>query len=161
MKNLKGSREFTTGQYMELGRMYKTVEVLLNLYNDCHSQLTWPVSMISNILYNVLSVFLCIKCHESLDAIGLAFFLYCVVLNTTMSFCLYPIQAKTFESSKHLIRSCRSQTDFNWDVRSRKELGALRPISIKIGNFFTIEKATSISVIYVVSSITFNCLIVS
>ena len=160
LKNLKGSREFTTEKYKELARIYKTLEVLQNLYNDCHSQLSWPITMIANILYNVLAAYLCIKCHESLDAIGLGMFSYCVVAQSCLSLCLYPIQAKNLESSKDLIRSWRTQTDFNWDVRSQRELGALRPISIQIWNFFTIEKVTSITVIYVVSSTTFNCLLV-
>ncbi|CAG7654947.1 unnamed protein product [Allacma fusca] len=149
----------------------------LQILNTCFNQGMRKIVMNGLFLFNFLSQSVCsysvIKFHQDLPILLLT-----GMVSTTLTWCIvefltYPLMAVLYTLSSTFIKStdflggdnynnlileCQRLSMSKLDVKIRK---SMRPLALNAGDFYRVKEETPLTVLAIVSSLTFNLLILT
>ena len=138
-------------------KTYKQLQVLNALYNNCVQDLAWPSFMLCNLSCHCLCIYIGVKLYDQVPHFVYALFSSWAVMWVLIDFVVFPHMGQTMElSAEYLYNLSDRVKRSNLD---RAVLKALRPMGIKVSYLFTMNKATVLTIIVLVSNLTINALL--
>ena len=137
-------------------KTYKQLQIMGILYNNCLSTLQWPSFILCNLSCHGLCIYILVKLLHALHpAIGIVYGSWAFIW-IILDFVMFPHMGKMKELSQDYLH-CLSVNQ-----RGKLEkvtLRSLRPLGVNVGNFFTMNKTTALTIIVIVSNLTINALL--
>ena len=138
-------------------KVYKQLQVLNALYNNCLCSLAWPSFILCDLSCHSLCIYIAVKLCGQVPLYIAVLFSSWAVLWVVIDFVIFPHMGQTRELSMEYLyrlagRDRRSKLD-------RAVLRSLRPMGIKVGYLFTMNRTTVLIIIVIVSNLTINALL--
>ena len=138
-------------------KTYKQLQVLNALYINCLSNWAWANFILSDLSCHCLCIYFAVKLYDQVPVYIAVLFSSWAVVWVAIDFVIFPHMGQTLELSAEYLyrlsgRDKRSKLD-------RVVLRSLRPMGIKVGSLFTMDRTTVLMVIVIVSNLTINALL--
>ena len=138
-------------------KTYKQLQVLNALYNNSLQDLAWPSFILCNLSCHCLCIYIAVKLYDQVPLYVSVLFSSWAVLWVVIDFVIFPHMGQTMELSVEYLYQLSGQVKrSNLD---RAMLKALRPMGIKVGYLFTMDRTTVLMIIVIVSNLTINALL--
>ena len=138
-------------------KTYKQLQVLNALYNSSLQDLAWPSFIMCNLSCHTLCIYIAAKLFDQVPLSVSVFFSSWAVMWIVIDFVVFPHMGQTMELSVEYLHQLSGQVKrSNLD---RAMLKALRPMGIKVGYLFTMNRTTVLMIIVIVSNLTINALL--
>ena len=135
---------------------YRQLELLNILYSSVLSTFQWPSFILCNLSCHVLCIYIALKLLDTLHpVIGIMYGSWGVMW-FGVDLVVFPHMGKLKEISKDCLHYLSLGRTNKLD---RAVMRSLRPLGVKVGNFFVMNKTTALTIIVIVSNLTINALL--
>lgn len=138
-------------------RIYKSLEILTIMFNNCVRDFALPLSSIFVCSVQTISLYVCIKFHAGLHFQFLAAFATCAGSAFMYELVSLPLFGKLFGSSEDFLRGQTGNMDMSKEWRKTK--GGMRVLRVSTSHCFTMDRQTVLTFISLVITTTANLLV--
>jgi len=143
-------------------KAYKRYQVLHALSDDVFGHLIWPMFVSFNVWIHGLFIYITVKMRNLKYPI-LVFFGGWSINFLVLELVVYTLQGLVFVESSNLIwafkKASLQKGHRGQGVSGKRVVDAIIPSKVSVGGIFVMKRSTALTVIYLISTVTCNCLL--
>ena len=136
-------------------KSYRVLQVLNNMYNDCMSSLVWPSFVLCNVMCHTMCVCVSVGLVRNFSLDVASVYPTWTLIWLFQDFTVFPFVAKTGQKSMKFKKLWEGKRLNKFE---RKTLLSLKPLEVKVGEYYSIGKTTGVTIAGIVSSLSANAL---